>query len=82
MEANDTGLIGIVEMAFNGIAEHGFEFFEGFRLRKNGVSKGTGFVAALWRLVDSKNNLGLRCGWHDSMIINRIAEILGNSVCG
>jgi hypothetical protein len=69
-------------MAFNGIAEHGFQFFEGVRLRKNGMAEGMGFVAAFWRLLDRENNLGLRCGWHDLMIISGIAGILGNSVCG
>jgi hypothetical protein len=82
VQANDTELIGVFKMAFNGIAEHGFQFFERVRLGKDGMAEGTGFVAAFGRLLDSENNLALRCWWHDLMIISGNAGILGNSVRG
>jgi hypothetical protein len=54
VKANDAGLIGVFKMAFNGIAEHGFQFFERVRLQKDGMAEGTGFLAAFWRLLDSE----------------------------
>src|SRR5208283_1184269 len=61
MEADYAGLFSVGEMASDGVTEHGFEFIEGVGLGKDGVAKGTRFVAALWRFLDGEDDFTL---WH------------------
>ncbi len=49
-----------VEMAGDGIADHGFQFVERICLGENGKTQGTGFVAAFRRFLNRKDDFAFR----------------------
>ena len=55
VKTND-GWCGIViEVASHGVANHGLQFFQGFRLSENGVPEGAGFKSTFGRVLNRKN---------------------------
>ena len=59
MEADDAWFFCVIEMARDGVADHGFEFVERIGFGKNGEAEGAGLVAAFWRLLDGEDNFAL-----------------------
>jgi hypothetical protein len=70
VKADDAGFVGGVEMTGDGIANHGFQLFEGVGLRENGKAESAGFVAAFRGLLDGEDDFALRhalLAWEDYM---------------
>ncbi len=58
VQPDDTGLLAVIEVAGYGVAKHRLEFVQCFGLRKDGVTEGTGFEAALEGFLNRKDDLG------------------------
>ena len=52
MEPDDLGCLAGVEVAFDGVADLGAEFFEGFGLGEGGLAEGACGVTAFRRFFD------------------------------
>jgi hypothetical protein len=54
VKADDPGSLRIIEVAAHRVPEHGFQLLHPIRLGEDGMTQGSGLIAAFGRLLDGK----------------------------
>src|SRR6266851_9081629 len=62
VETDLAGSRRVIEVAAQGVSDHGAKLLKRFRLRKNGVAEGPRFVSTFGRFFNAKDNF--RVGHH------------------